>query len=77
MFGVYVMKHRIFLDTNVFIFAFEYSDSNSNTIIELLNDEKIEVIISERVIKEVYCYFKSIMIKNLQTASGIIYIKPA
>ncbi|HYN44660.1 MAG TPA: PIN domain-containing protein [Candidatus Limnocylindrales bacterium] len=52
------MKHRIFLDTNVFIFAFEFPDSNSNTIIEMLNDGKIEVIISERVIKEVYRYFK-------------------
>lgn len=59
------MKHRIFLDTNVFIFAFEYPDSNSNTIIELLNDEKIEVIISERVIKEVYRYFKKYHDKKL------------
>ena len=59
------MKHRIFLDTNVFIFAFEFPDSNSNTIIELLNDEKIEVIISERVIKEVYRYFKKYHDKKL------------
>jgi putative PIN family toxin of toxin-antitoxin system len=59
------MKHRIFLDTNVFIFAFEYPESNSNTIIELLNDEKIEVIISERVIKEVYRYFKKYHDKKL------------
>jgi predicted nucleic acid-binding protein len=34
------MKHRIFLDTNVFIYAFEFPDSNSNTIIEMLNDGK-------------------------------------
>jgi len=59
------MKHRIFLDTNVFIFAFEFPDSNSNTIIELLNDGKIEVIISERVIKEIYRYFKKYYDKNL------------
>jgi predicted nucleic acid-binding protein len=59
------MKHRIFLDTNVFIFAFEFPDSNSNTIIELLNDEKIEVIISERVIKEIYRYFKKYYNKSL------------
>jgi putative PIN family toxin of toxin-antitoxin system len=59
------MKHRIFLDTNVFIFAYEFQDSNSNTIIELLNDEKIEAIISERVIKEVYRYFKKYHDKNL------------
>jgi predicted nucleic acid-binding protein len=59
------MKHRIFLDTKVFIFAFEFPDSNSNTIMELLNDEKIEAIISERVIKEVYRYFKKYHDKKL------------
>lgn len=59
------MKHRIFLDTNVFIFVFEFPDSNSNTILEMLNDEKIEVIISERIIKEVYRYFKKYYDKNI------------
>jgi len=59
------MNHRIFLDTNVFIFAFEFPDSNSKTIIEMLNDGKIEVIISERVIKEVYRYFKKYHDKKL------------
>ncbi len=59
------MKHRIFLDTNVFIFAFEFPDSNSNTIIELLNEGKIEAIISERVIKEVYRYFRKYYDKNI------------
>ncbi len=52
------MKHRVFLDTNVFIYAFEFPDSNSNTIIEQLNDKKIEAVISERVVKEVYRYFR-------------------
>ncbi len=52
------MKHRVFIDTNVFIYAFEFSDSNSNTIIEQLNDEEIEAVISERVVKEVYRYFR-------------------
>ena len=59
------MKYRIFLDTNVFIFAFEFPDSNSKTIIELPNDGKIEAIISERVIKEVYRYFKKYHDKKL------------
>ncbi len=59
------MKNRIFLDTNVFIFAFEFPDSNSNTIIELLNGGKIEAVISERVIKEVYRYFRKYYDKNL------------
>ncbi|MDP2766371.1 MAG: type II toxin-antitoxin system VapC family toxin [Candidatus Methanoperedens sp.] len=52
------MKHRVFIDTNVFIYAFEFSDSNSNTILEQLNDEEIEAVISERVVKEVYRYFR-------------------
>lgn len=52
------MKLRVFIDTNVFIYSFEFPDSNSGTIIELLNDEKIEAVISERVVKEVYRYFK-------------------
>ncbi len=52
------MKHRVFIDTNVFIYAFEFTDSNSNTIIEQLNDEEIEAVISERVVKEVYRYFR-------------------
>jgi len=47
------MKLRIFLDTNVFIYAFEFPKSNSRKIIELLNKGKIEAVISERVIKEV------------------------
>ena len=51
------MKLRIFLDTNVFIYAFEFPKSNSRKIIELLNEGKIEAVISERVIKEVQAYF--------------------
>lgn len=52
------MKYRVFIDTSVFIYAFEFPDSNSNTIIELLNDGKIEAVVSERVVKEVYHYFR-------------------
>lgn len=59
------MNYRVFLDTNVFIYAFEFPDSNSGTILELLNDEKIEAIISERVVKEVYRYFKKYYDKAL------------
>lgn len=59
------MKYRVFIDTNVFIYAFEFTDSNSNTIIELLNDEKIEAVISERVVKEVYNYFRKYHGKGL------------
>ena len=52
------MKIRVFLDTNVFIYSFEFSQSNSAKIIELLNDNQIEAIISEQVLKEVTRYFE-------------------
>ena len=52
------MKPRVFLDTNIFIFAFEFPNSNSKRIIDLLNEGKIEVIISQRVFKEIVNYFK-------------------
>ena len=59
------MKYRIFLDTNVFIYAFEFPESNSNKIIGLLNQGLLEVVISERVLKEVQAYFKKFYNKDL------------
>ncbi|TRZ89870.1 MAG: putative toxin-antitoxin system toxin component, PIN family [Methanosarcinales archaeon] len=59
------MKYRVFLDTNVFIYSYEFQDSNSGKIIELLNDEHIEAVISERVVKEVYRYFRKYHGKDL------------
>src|SRR3990170_8666424 len=59
------MKYRIFLDTNVFIYAFEFPESNSNKIIDLLNQGLLEVVISERVLKEVQTYFKKFYNKDL------------
>lgn len=41
IFRVYEMKYRVFLDTNVFIYSFEFQDSNSGKIIELLNDKQM------------------------------------
>ena len=52
------MKIRVFLDTNVFIYSFEFPNSNSAKIIELLNKGNIEAITSEKVLKEVTEYFK-------------------
>ncbi len=52
------MKPRIFIDTNVFIFAFEFKKSNSRKVIDLLNNGRIEAVISERVIKELVNYVK-------------------
>ena len=63
------MKYRIFLDTNVFIYAFEFPESNSNKIIGLLNQGLIEVVISERVLKEVQAYFKKFYNKDLARKS--------
>jgi predicted nucleic acid-binding protein len=52
------MKPRIFLDSNVFVYAFEFTDSNSRLIIDLLNKGEIEAIVSGRVLKEVSGYFR-------------------
>jgi predicted nucleic acid-binding protein len=52
------MKLKVFLDTNIFIYAFEYKDSNSSLIIGMVNNGILEAIISERVVKEVMHYFR-------------------
>lgn len=62
------MKLRVFLDTNIFIYAFEFPHSNSARIIELLNQNEIEAIISERVLQEVIMYFRKYYTKDLTGA---------
>lgn len=62
------MKLRVFLDTNVFIYAFEFPECNSSKVINLLNKGQIEAIISERVLKEVQAYFKKFYRKDLASA---------
>jgi predicted nucleic acid-binding protein len=62
------MKFRVFLDTNVFIFAFEFPQSNSRKIIEMLNQAAIEVVVSERVLQEVQEYFRRFHNKDLASA---------
>jgi len=62
------MRLRVFLDTNVFIYAFEFSESNSSKIIDLLNDGRIEAVISERVLLEVQTYFRKFYDKDLASA---------
>lgn len=59
------MKLRVFLDTNIFIYAFEFPVSNSSRIIGLLNRGAIEGIISDRVVCEVQSYFKKYYGKDL------------
>lgn len=53
------MKHKVFLDSTVFIYSFERPESNSKKIIGLLNDNKISAVTSSRVIKEVTKYFEN------------------
>lgn len=62
------MRPRVFLDTNVFIYAFEFPQSNSGMIIELLNQAEIEAVISERVLLEVQTYFRRYYSKDLAGA---------
>ncbi|MEA3255888.1 MAG: type II toxin-antitoxin system VapC family toxin [Candidatus Altiarchaeota archaeon] len=52
------MKFSVFIDTNVFIFSFEYPESNSRKIIDLLNEGEIEAIVCDTVVKEVIKYFE-------------------
>lgn len=62
------MKLRVFIDTNVFIYAFEFPESNSHKIIDLLNNGSIEAVISELVLREVQAYFKKFYGKDLAAA---------
>jgi len=51
------MKRRVFLDTNIFIYAFEFPDSNSGKVIDLLNKGQIEAVISEQACR--FCLLMS------------------
>jgi len=62
------MKVRTFLDANVFIYAFEFPNSNSRKVIELLNEAEIEAVTSERVLREVQNYFRKYYSKDLSAA---------
>lgn len=62
------MRLRVFLDTNIFIYAFEFPESNSGKIIDLLNKGQVEALTSERVLREVQAYFKKFHNKDLASA---------
>lgn len=51
------MRPRVFLDSNVFIWGYSRPKSNSAKILELMNDGKITVIVSEKVLGELRAYF--------------------
>jgi len=59
------IKIRALLDTNVFIYAYEIPQSNSNLIINALNSSLFEAIITESTFKEVYRYFRKHYSKRL------------
>ena len=59
------VKIRALLDTNVFIYAYETPQSNSNFIINALNRGLFEAIITESAFKEVYRYFRKHYSKRL------------
>ena len=65
------IKIRALLDTNVFIYAYEIPDSNSNVIIKALNRSLFEAIITELTFKEVYRYFRKYYSKRLADAFRI------
>jgi len=59
------IKLRALLDTNIFIYAFETPKSNSNLILDALNQNQFEAIITESTFKEVYRYFRKHYSKKL------------
>lgn len=59
------IKIRALVDTNVFIYAYEIPKSNSNLIIEALNRDLFEAIITESTFKEIYRYFRKYHSKRL------------
>jgi predicted nucleic acid-binding protein len=59
------LKLRALVDSNVFIYAFELPESNSNLIIDALNQNRFEAVITESTFKEVYKYFRKHYAKEL------------
>lgn len=52
------MRPRVLLDTNVFVYAHERPRSNSRRVVDLLNEGRVEAVVTERVVREVVAYFK-------------------
>jgi len=51
------MNIAVFLDSNVFIWGYNRPASNSGKILNLMNEGKITVVVSERIIEELRTYF--------------------
>ena len=65
------IRIRALLDTNIFKYAYEIPESNSNFIIKALNHGLFEAIITESTFKEVYRYFRKHYSKGLADAFRI------
>lgn len=64
-------KIRALLDTNVFIYAYEFSRSNSRLIVDALNRGLFEALVTESVFKEAYRYFRKYYSKKVADAFRI------
>lgn len=58
------MRIKAFIDTNIFIYGFEFKNSNSLLILEMINENKIEAFTNLHVIGEVKKYFEENYSKN-------------
>ena len=61
----------VFLDSSVFIWGYNRHNSNSAKTLELMNEGKIRVVISEKVVKELRTYFLKFYNKDI--FSEILY----
>ena len=52
------MPSRAFLDSNVFIFAFERPKSNSRRVVDRLAAGDLHGVVTDRVVREVMGYFR-------------------
>lgn len=59
------MAKRAVLDTNVFMYGFEFQSSNSAKIIGMINNGVLEAVITQQVLDEVVRYFRNFHDKKL------------
>ncbi len=59
------MPKRVVIDTNVFVYGFEFPYSNSAKIMKLINEGEIEAVITQTVLDETVRYFKNFHGKEL------------
>ncbi len=52
------MPTRALLDSNVFLFGFERTSSNSHRILELLSSGEVRGVVTDRILREVLGYIR-------------------